>query len=149
MHWPKKNIISINILSYYHNYLVALIKKNLQHDRYVNAYFFSLIMNILGDIGKDVQSCNINHKYSLLGYLNCASNIMCVYKESGIIIRANCHCQIAQATTHYFYKAMSSRCSTGLHAVKLLLLVVIHCIFPFKGLLENAPLYNPDFHDGT
>ena len=37
---------------------------------------------------------------------------------------------------------------TGLHAVKLLLLVVVHCIFPFKGLLENAPLYNPDFHDG-
>ena len=37
----------------------------------------------------------------------------------------------------------------GLHAVKLLLLVVVHCIFPFKGLLENAPLsYNPDFHNG-
>ena len=40
------------------------------------------------------------------------------------------------------------RGTEGLHAVKLLLLVVVHCIFPFKGLLENAPLYNPDFHDG-
>ena len=26
--------------------------------------------------------------------------------------------------------------------------VVVHCIFPFKGRLENDPLYNPDFHDG-
>ena len=26
------------------------------------------------------------------------------------------------------------------YAVKLLLLVVVHCIFPFKGLLDNAPL---------
>ena len=42
-------------------------------------------------------------------------------------------------TLSFIINLTSSRCSTGLHAVKLLLLVVVHCIFPFKGLLENAP----------